>query len=95
MRTGEIMTRTSLFAQFSKLMTVALDRNEACLHHAKMTRRSFLKKVGVLGVTITGVPALLESRPKDSNLDVGIVGAGLAGLVCADTLRTNGVRATI
>lgn len=28
-------------------------------------------------------------------LDIGIVGAGLAGLVCADQLRINGIRATL
>jgi monoamine oxidase len=45
---------------------------------------------GVPAVGRTG-QSLVHSGP----LDIGIVGAGLAGLVCADQLRINGITATL
>src|SRR5262245_19434823 len=64
-------------------------------------RREWLKTVtrtGALGATaLMTSPArrmLARSRPA-SSLDVGIVGAGLAGLSCADTLAAGGVLATV
>ena len=64
-------------------------------------RREWLKDVtrtGALGATaLMTMPArrmLAGARPA-SSLDVGIVGAGLAGLSCADTLAAGGIVATV
>lgn len=66
-----------------------------------MSRRHFLLGAGVTGATLamgtmTGLPQrATAAKPSPSSLSVGIVGAGLAGLACADTLKTRGIRATI
>ncbi len=38
---------------------------------------------------------MADAKPLPSSLSVGIVGAGLAGLTCADTLKTRGIAATV
>jgi monoamine oxidase len=75
-----------------------LELERAALRHG---RREWLKTVtrtGALGATalMTG-PAqrILASARPASSLDVGIVGAGLAGLSCADTLAAGGIVATV
>ena len=66
-----------------------------------ISRRRFLFGAGATGTTlalgmITGFPLrITDAKPLSSSLSVGIVGAGLAGLACADTLKTRGVRASI
>ncbi|MDH4305311.1 MAG: NAD(P)/FAD-dependent oxidoreductase, partial [Nitrospira sp.] len=66
-----------------------------------ISRRHFLLKAGALGTTVamttmTGIPQrATAAKPSTSSLSVGIVGAGLAGLACADTLKSRGIRATI
>jgi monoamine oxidase len=66
-----------------------------------ISRRQFLLGVGSTGATlalgtITGFPfPVAEAKPLPSSLSVGIVGAGLAGLACADTLKTRGIRASV
>ncbi|HYP14623.1 MAG TPA: FAD-dependent oxidoreductase [Bryobacteraceae bacterium] len=57
------------------------------------SRRQFLR-------TAVGAAAALstpstQAAPSSSSLRVGIVGAGLAGLACADELRKVGIRATL
>ncbi|NGZ60291.1 MAG: hypothetical protein CV081_07295 [Nitrospira sp. LK265] len=66
-----------------------------------ISRRQFLLGAGAtcatfaLG-TITGFPLrVTDAKPLPSSLSVGIVGAGLAGLACADTLKTRGIRTSI
>ncbi len=63
-----------------------------------ISRRRFLLSTGAtlaLG-TITGFPLrIADAKPLSSSLSVGIVGAGLAGLACADTLKTRGIRASV
>lgn len=49
---------------------------------------------GFLGA-MAGVAALALAAKKGPTVDVGIVGAGLAGLVCGDELRKSGVLATL
>ncbi|HEU5409198.1 MAG TPA: FAD-dependent oxidoreductase, partial [Nitrospira sp.] len=44
---------------------------------------------------ITGFSLQVDAKPFPSPLSVGIVGAGLAGLACADTLKTRGIRASV
>jgi monoamine oxidase len=66
-----------------------------------ISRRQFLLGAGATGATlalgtITGFPLrVADAKPLPSSLSVGIVGAGLAGLACADTLKTRGVRASV
>ncbi|TKB91531.1 MAG: twin-arginine translocation signal domain-containing protein [Nitrospira sp.] len=68
---------------------------------ARMSRRQFLLGAGATGATlaigtITGFPLrMADAKPLPSSLSVGIVGAGLAGLACADTLKTRGIPATV
>ena len=65
------------------------------------SRREFLKKaarLAAVGMT-AGIASPLErafgARAPGSDLKIGIVGAGLAGLVCADELRKTGIAATL
>ena len=68
---------------------------------SRMSRRQFLLGAGATGATlalgtITGFPfRVADAKPLPSSLSVGIVGAGLAGLACADTLKTRGIRASV
>ncbi|MCP9450342.1 MAG: FAD-dependent oxidoreductase [Nitrospira sp.] len=67
---------------------------------ADITRRTFLKGAAATGATLalgslTGFPFRLEAKPLPSSLSVGIVGAGLAGLTCADRLKVVGIRASV
>ena len=68
---------------------------------SRMSRRQFLLSAGATGATlaigtITGFPfRVADAKPLPSSLSVGIVGAGLAGLACADTLKARGMRASI
>lgn len=64
-------------------------------------RRSFLKGLGGLAAAgaaamVTGKARLaLSAPPARPSPKVAIIGAGLAGLVCADELKKNGIIATI
>ena len=64
-------------------------------------RREWMKAVartsalGAAAFVTSPVRRVLASSKPGSSLDVGIVGAGLAGLACADTLADRGVVATI
>ena len=64
-------------------------------------RREFLKKAGGIAAVGMAAPmamplsAALGARAPASDLEIGIVGAGLAGLVCADELRKNGIAAKL
>ena len=64
-----------------------------------ISRRRFLVEAGAIGTTLAlgaMVPRhSVAAKPTSPPLSVGIVGAGLAGLACADTLKTRGIRASI
>jgi monoamine oxidase len=66
-----------------------------------ISRRRFLFGAGAATATlalgtIVGFPIrVAAAKPLPSSLSVGIVGAGLAGLACADTLKGRGIRASI
>jgi monoamine oxidase len=66
-----------------------------------ISRRQFLLGAGATGATLamgtmTGLPLQADAaKPLPSSLSVGIVGAGLAGLACADTLKARGIRASV
>ena len=58
---------------------------------ARPDRRTVLKGLAA-GATVAALPRWADAQ---SNAQVAIVGAGLAGLSCADRLRTRGVAATV
>jgi|CXWL01.1.fsa_nt_gi monoamine oxidase len=68
---------------------------------SRISRRQFLLGAGATGATlalgtITNFPLrVADAKPLPSSLSVGIVGAGLAGLACADTLKALGIRTSI
>lgn len=66
-----------------------------------ISRRELLIGAGTTGAALAvGAipwlpPHIAVAAPASSPLSVGIVGAGLAGLACADALKTRGIRASI
>jgi monoamine oxidase len=81
-------------------------RRDAAEERARQSRREFLGSVGAMaaaGALASAASGCGASPAGESAsavthtgpLDVGIVGAGLAGLVCADQLRINGLNATL
>ncbi len=64
-----------------------------------ISRRRFLAKTAAIGTTLafgTMFPRQpATAKATSPTLSVGIVGAGLAGLACADTLKALGIRASI
>jgi monoamine oxidase len=66
----------------------------------RRNRREWLKTVGRAGAAgavaavVTPLDRVFASQSRPS-IDVGIVGAGLAGLACADTLASRGIAATL
>src|SRR5262245_52097222 len=74
------------------------ERERAALRRG---RREWLKTVartsalGAAASMTAPVRRVLARSNQASSLDVGIVGAGLAGLACADTLADRGVVATV
>lgn len=64
-----------------------------------ISRRRFLAEAAAIGTTLA-FGTLFPREPAAAKattptLSVGIVGAGLAGLACADVLKTRGIRASI
>ena len=68
---------------------------------ARQSRREWLNTVaragaaGVAASVLSPHQRLFASRQRNPSIDVGIVGAGIAGLACADTLADSGVCATV
>lgn len=64
-----------------------------------ISRRRFLVETAAMGTTLAfgaWYPReFAAAKVTSPALSVGIVGAGLAGLACADTLKTRGIRASI
>jgi monoamine oxidase len=100
------MSRSPLFDTLARSLRIALhagrrrlstddalaQAREAAESRAR-SRREFIKTGAAAGaLAATGRGALAAPAP---NVSVGIVGAGLAGLACADRLRRAGVVATI
>jgi len=63
------------------------------LERALPSRREFLTSLAATSA-MASLPRFARAAPR-APLDVGIVGAGLAGLACADRLRERGVAATV
>src|SRR5262245_34128412 len=100
------MPRSSLFAQLSRSLRIArwcdehsistqegLEQARALERRMLASRREFLAGLAATGA-VASLPRFARAAPK-APLDVGIVGAGLAGLACADRLRARGVAATV
>ena len=68
---------------------------------SRQSRREWLNTVaragaaGVAASVLSPHQRLFAGRQRNPSIDVGIVGAGIAGLACADTLADSGVRATV
>ena len=66
-----------------------------------ISRRQFLVSAGTTGTMVAAgtipwfPPKVAVAAPASPSLSIGIVGAGLAGLACADTLKTRGIRASL
>jgi monoamine oxidase len=74
---------------------------EACAAARRASRREFLASLGKLAV-VGGIGSVtwplrhtLAASPPGPGVSVAIVGAGLAGLACADELNSNGIHATL
>jgi monoamine oxidase len=72
----------------------------ARLRHERATastpsRRDILRGIGGITAGAFALPQLALAARSRPPLSVGIVGAGLAGLACADALAANGIAATI
>lgn len=75
-----------------------MERIEEASDKLRAKRREFLRQAGALGILGTAAavagPAYAARLARPS-VDVGIVGAGLAGLACADSLLGQGVEAKL
>lgn len=103
------MARSHRFASLTRTLRSARALHAAGLSTAEgldaarearaieQSRRQFLKTAGVLAGSSAALwhPRSLRAAPPVTTVDVAIVGAGLAGLVCADRLEANGVVPTL
>ncbi|MCC2655100.1 MAG: amine oxidase [Panacagrimonas sp.] len=98
------MSRTPVFRRLLQALDLAassLDSKEETsefLQRARETSRDRRRVLAGLGggAMAAALPATAFAIPKvDTKLRVAIVGAGLAGLSCADQLARNGVRASL
>jgi monoamine oxidase len=71
----------------------AIDRDEA--RRDGVSRRTFLGAMGTAGATAAIAPFGAPARMLAAAPRVAIVGAGLAGLACADRLQARGVSAVV
>jgi monoamine oxidase len=100
------MGRTNAFSRLARTLRIArwcdvygvpsregVERALDLERRALLSRREMLTGLAAAGA-LAALPRLAFGRPRGS-LDVGIVGAGLAGLACADRLRARGVVASV
>jgi monoamine oxidase len=76
----------------------AADEEHAARRRSRRDMLKAMMQTGAAGAAASiGWPAhaLAARAPRRRSLDVGIVGAGLAGLACADALAGKGVAATV
>jgi len=103
-------SRSALFASIHRALAIARVCEErrlstedgiALASAARRSRREWLQMVGRAGAAaaVTSVAApiarLSASPPPRTTPSVGIVGAGLAGLACADALAARGIVASV
>ena len=95
--------RIAWFAERSKISTrEALERAADVRGAAerRRSRRGFLGDVARVAAsgalaTVAGPLDRALAKPRDSSRSIAIVGAGMAGLACADRLRQAGIIATV
>ncbi|MFZ9881490.1 MAG: FAD-dependent oxidoreductase [Phycisphaerales bacterium] len=99
------MPRSDAFRQFARSIRMAsfAERNDLSTRGVldlalsqRLSRRSFVKAAGATTAApfVAGMLGGLAAPPR-RNGTVAIVGAGLAGLVCADRLRARGMTANL
>lgn len=95
------LLRAARIAWYCDKHGLSTDQGIARLAHAadkrRMSKRTRREVLAGLGATAAAglLPWRRALAKKAVNVDVGIVGAGIAGLVCADTLRAAGVNAAL
>src|SRR5262245_10583107 len=101
------MTRSELFAEIPRALALAgycdahsLQTSEVLgrardSHVRLINRREALRKGCWTGAGLLGAAGLARSQTSANGPRIAIVGAGLAGLVCADQLRSKGYAATL
>jgi phytoene dehydrogenase-like protein len=101
------MPRTPIFAQLARTLRIAhaaatakVDAPEAvelarASETSRLRRRTLFKgALGAGGALLVGHPRLLRAG-QAPNVDVAIIGAGIAGLAAADALDAKGIRSTV
>lgn len=103
------MGRSPLFAQFRRVLSLArlaegrklstddaLAEAAAAAERRAISRRELIKRAGLAGAGVALAAATGKARAaRRVNASVAVVGAGMAGLACVDTLAKNGVVATL
>jgi monoamine oxidase len=101
------MSRSGLFSRLSRTLGIArwcddqglptqdgVPEARALEQRAMISRRELLAGMAAVGA-IAGLPRFARANGKRVGSDIAIVGAGLAGLACADRLATRGVAASL
>src|SRR5215207_1541341 len=96
-------TRIAWFADRSKISTrEALERAADVRGAAarRRSRRGFISDVARVAASgalasVSGPFDRVLAKPRDSSRSIAIVGAGMAGLACADRLRQAGITGTV
>lgn len=97
------MARTPLLSRLQALSHLAGSTPEHLTDYQQAltlqrSRRDVLKAAGVTGAILAGSslsPLASAATSSGSNVEIAIIGAGLAGLACAYELKKNGVSATV
>jgi monoamine oxidase len=98
MRIAHFCARRDISSAEGLERAAELDRRYADM---RLTRRELLANAGKLagvGAAVSLSSPLTRgafAAPSAPNVSVGIVGAGLAGLVCADQLKASGISASV
>jgi monoamine oxidase len=97
------LVQMARLARYCEQRGISTEQGFEQLRAVQEKRRAGMSRRGFLGgmTAAAGAGVFLRSRAVRAGVtpspsaDVAIVGAGLAGLVCADTLRTAGIAATL
>lgn len=84
------MPRTPLFGEVARILDLASERSES---RNTLSRRRLLQSAAAAALAARPLSALALSGPSAPR--IAIIGGGLAGLACADTLRQKGYAAQV